>query len=74
MYKRQALLCMGVLFVPPRAVTVAMGDVHGFNTRRLPALSVLFVLCLLCVFRVAPYQLLTAVVLDVYKRQAPCSA
>ena len=47
-----ALLCMGVLFVPPRA-----------NTRRLPALSVLFVLCLLCVFRVAPYQLLTAVVL-----------
>ncbi|MFR9159734.1 MAG: SLC13 family permease [Ruthenibacterium lactatiformans] len=58
-----ALLCMGVLFVPPRAVTVAMGDVHGYNTRRLPALSVLFVLCLLCVFRVAPYQLLTAVVL-----------
>ena len=48
---------------PPRAVTVAMGDVHGYNTRRLPALSVLFVLCLLCVFRVAPYQLLTAVVL-----------
>jgi len=40
-----------------------MGDVHGYNTRRLPALSVLFVLCLLCVFRVAPYQLLTAVVL-----------
>ena len=36
---------------------------HGYNTRRLPALSVLFVLCLLCVFRVAPYQLLTAVVL-----------
>lgn len=30
-----ALLCMGVLFVPPRAVTVAMGDVHGYNTRRL---------------------------------------
>ncbi len=58
-----ALLCMGVLFVPPLAVTVAMGDVHGYNTRRLPALSVLFVLCLLCVFRVAPYQLLTAVVL-----------
>lgn len=58
-----ALLCMGVLFVPPRAVTVAMGDVHGYNTRRLPTLSVLFVLCLLCVFRVAPYQLLTAVVL-----------
>lgn len=58
-----ALLCTGVLFVPPRSVTVAMGDVHGYNTRRLPALSVLFVLCLLCVFRVAPYQLLTAVVL-----------
>ena len=49
-----ALLCTGVLFVPPRSVTVAMGDVHGYNTRRLPALSVLFVLCLLCVFRVAP--------------------
>ena len=52
-----------------RAVRAAPGRHrrHGrcarIQPRRLPALSVLFVLCLLCVFRVAPYQLLTAVVL-----------